>query len=392
MWIERSVSQQLLKASQTRPVVLLTGARQTGKSSLLIRLFSESKYITFDHIQQMESAKESPEHFLSQFQGATVLDEIQYVPELFREIKIFVDKDRMNYGKWMLTGSQRFELMEGISESLAGRISIINLETLSANELRSSKLKNIEDHLWKGGYPELWANKQLDSIDFFESYIRTYIERDLKQIIEVKNLADFRRFLKILAVRTGQLLNYRDISNDVGVSDVTIKKWVHALEMSGIIFVLPPFFSNIGKRLIKSPKIYFSDHGLACYLLGINSLQAWHAHPQKGNLWENFTVMELIKTHSLRPGENIFFYRDQNGVEIDFLIEKGRKLFFIEAKASERIDSKKVNFKKVSPLFSHSHQVESILVHNIKENSIFKRKDYYSYNPLYTKYTYNDDQ
>ncbi|MBT4287030.1 MAG: ATP-binding protein [Deltaproteobacteria bacterium] len=392
MWIERNISERLLKTSLSRPVILLTGARQTGKSSLLVKLFAKSQYITFDHIQQMESAKESPEHFLAQFQKSTILDEIQYVPEIFRELKVFIDRDRTNYGKWMLTGSQRFELMEKVSESLAGRISILNLETLSAHELRNSKLSPIEDHLWKGGYPELWANKNLDINDFFESYIRTYVERDLKQIVEVKNLTDFRRFIKILAVRTGQLLNYRDISNDVGVSDVTIKKWVHALELSGLIVILPPFYSNIGKRLVKSPKIYFSDHGLACYLLGITSLKTWHTHTQKGNLWENFVLMELIKNHALIPGGDIFFYRDQNGVEIDFIIEKGKKLFFAEAKAGERIDSKKVNFRKVIPLFNKSYQTESILIQNLKHNSVLKLKEYYSYNPLYTSYSLSTTQ
>ena len=195
-----------------------------------------------------------------------------------------------------------------------------------------------------------------------------------------------------MAVRTGQLLNYRDISNDVGVSDVTIKKWVHALELSGLIVILPPFYSNIGKRLVKSPKIYFSDHGLACYLLGITSLKTWHTHTQKGNLWENFVLMELIKNHALIPGGDIFFYRDQNGVEIDFIIEKGKKLFFAEAKAGERIDSKKVNFRKVIPLFNKSYQTESILIQNLKHNSVLKLKEYYSYNPLYTSYSLSTTQ
>lgn len=389
MWINRSIFNTIQKTTKSRPVVLITGARQTGKSSLLIKMFPELPYITFDHLRQMDAAKESPAFFLKQHKNHSVIfDEIQYVPELFREIKILVDQDRQNYGKWILTGSQQFELMEKVSDSLAGRISIINLNTLSAKELWDANLPDIEDHLWKGGYPELWSNPNIDTTDFFESYLRTYIEKDLKQIIDVKNLNDFRRFIKILATRTGQLLNYRNLSSDIGVSDVTIKKWIHALEVSGLIVLLPPFFSNIGKRLVKSPKIYFSDHGFACYLMGITDIKIWNAHPYRGNLWEGFVLMELIKNNLLRPGENIFFYRDQNGVEVDFVIEKGSTLYLVEAKASEKIDSKKLNFKKVAPLFKNSHTVESIIAHNVNDSGIFKFKDYSAFNPLNTTFNF----
>ena len=389
MWIERRVREKIDKAVASRPIVLLTGARQTGKNSLLKRSYPKTPYITFDHLREVEAAKGSPEYFLSRLTDQVILDEIQYVPELFRELKIFVDEDRQNYGKWILTGSQRFELMEKIGESLAGRISIINLETLSASELRDSKRNDIESHLWKGGYPEIWSNLKIDTDDFFESYIRTYIERDLKQIIEVKNLNDFRRFFKAVAVRIGQLLNYKDLSNDVGVSDITIKKWVHALELSGLLIILPPFYSNIGKRLVKSPKVYFADHGLASYLLGIKNTKEWYTHIYRGNLWENFVVMELIKNSGFVPGENLFFYRDQNGVEIDFLVQQGEKIYFIEAKSSERVESKKINFKKVTPLFREKVKTETIVAQNINAPSIVKQKDYFSYNPLWSTYTFS---
>ena len=157
----------------------------------------------------------------------------------------------------------------------------------------------------------------------------------------------------MIAARCGQLLNYKSLSSDVGVSDVTIRKWTHALEISGLIYLLNPYYANIGKRLIKSPKIYFADHGLLCYLLGIENSRDWHAHPQKGSLWENLVMTELVKNHNLVPGNNLFFYRDQNGVEIDFVIEKKGDLFFIEAKAGERIDSKKLHFQKVAALFGN---------------------------------------
>lgn len=384
MWIERQMKERLEKAVKSRPALLLTGARQTGKSSLLQKEYPETEYVTFDYLRQVEAAKESPEYFLSQFKDQIILDEIQYVPEVFRELKILIDQDRHNYGKWIMTGSQQFALMEEISESLAGRIALLHLETLSASELRKENIKQVNEFLWKGGYPELWVNRRLNVSDFFESYIRTYIERDLKTIIDVKNLSDFRRFIRMLATRAGQLLNYKSLSSDVGVSDVTIRKWIHALEISGLVYLLTPYYANIGKRLIKSPKIYFSDHGLLCYLLGIESEKDWYAHPHRGALWENFVMMELIKTYYLVPGNNLFFYRDQNGVEIDFVVERKGKLIFIEAKAGERIDSNKLHFDRVASLFEDKYKIEKILAQNINETKVLKFRNYVCHNPLYS--------
>ena len=382
MWIKRSVKEKIIKASSSRPVVLLTGARQTGKSSLLQRIFKDAEYITFDHIRYVEQAKDSPGFFLDQFKGRTILDEIQYVPEIFRELKIRVDSDRKNYGKWILTGSRQFELMEKTSESLAGRISINKLETLSVKELRNASFQETEAALWLGGYPELWSNAGIDTIDFFESYIRTYLERDLKQIVNVRNLSDFRKLLMILAARTGQLINFREISREIGVADVTVKSWISALQAGGVIYLLPPYHSNIGKRLAKMPKIFFADTGLVCHLLGIETAEEWHNHVNKGNLWENFVMMELIKTKSLIPGQNLYFYRDQNGVEIDFLIEKKNRLMFIEAKASERIDYKKTNFRKVMPLFKDRYSTEAYIAQKIPERKAVRFKDHIAFNPL----------
>lgn len=382
IWINRSISGRLTGISRSRPALLLTGARQSGKSSLLRREFPEAEYISFDHPNQVEAATDSPGFFLDQLPHPVILDEIQYVPHLLREIKIRVDEDRRQYGNWLLTGSQKFELMETISESLAGRISIIHLETLSARELRNSTVGGIGDFIWKGGYPEIWSNPALDMGDFFESYMRTYVERDLKSILEVKNLSDFQRFVRVLATRIGQLVNYRDISKAVGVSDVTIKKWLHALQIGGLVYFLIPFYSNIGKRLVKSPKLYFADHGLACYLLGIESMAEWNRHVHRGNLWENVVLMELIKTNSLTPGMNIFFYRDQNGVEVDFVAEYKGILYFIEAKSGERIQEKKLNFIKVKRLFEQKHRTKAILFQNIPEKTVIRKNSYSCMNPL----------
>lgn len=383
MWIERSISEKILKAVKTRPAILLTGARQTGKSSLLKKLFPTAEYVTFDHIRNIESAKESPEFFIKSFKSQVILDEIQYVPEILKEIKVAIDENRDVKGKWILTGSQQFTLMENISETLAGRIQIMHLETLSAEELRKAEIDNLDDYIWKGGYPELWVNKDLEFIDFFESYIKAYVERDLKNIINIKNLVDFRRFLKIIASRVGQLLNYKGISNDVGVSDVTIRNWLSALQICGLVYLLPPYYSNIGKRFIKSPKIYFADTGLLSYLLGIESKDDFNKHILKGNIWENMVFNELIKTENFIPGENLFFYRDSNGVEIDFLIEKNTEIILIDAKIGEIIEKRKLNFEKVLPLFDR-HNTECFVASMIPDKNTLKFGCYYQYNPLYT--------
>ncbi len=395
MWFNRENHDVILKLSLSRPAIILSGVRQSGKSSLLKKIFVEAKYVTFDHVSEVEAAEESPKSFLSQFKNdpIVILDEVQYVPSIFRELKIIIDNDRSNYGKWILTGSQQFELMEKVSESLAGRISILHLETLSTNELRS-KLNpdsngKIREYLWKGGYPELWSNENIDVSNFFESYIRSYIERDLKTIIEVKNLNDFRKLLVVLATRVGQLLNYKDISKDIGISDQTVKSWVNALKISGLIYLLPPYFANIGKRLVKSPKLYFADHGLLSHLLGIENINEYNNHIFKGNIWENIVFMEFIKTHNLTPGNDIFFYRDHNGVEVDFIIEKKQKLFLVEAKAGEKVNYKKLNFDKVVPLFKNkNYKTETILAHNLDKNIVVKLKNYYTFNPILVKYDF----
>ncbi len=384
MWIERRLSETLVKTALSRPVILLTGVRQTGKSSLLKKIFPQAEYVSFDNLQEMDAAREAPGRFLDAFQGQTILDEIQYVPGLFRELKIRVDQDRENYGKWILTGSQQFELAEHISESLAGRVALLHLETLGVRELHKSSIstEHQSDYLWKGGYPEIWSNPQLDINVFFEGYLRTYIERDLKSIIDVKNLSDFRKFFRILAVRIGQLLNYVDIARDVGVSDVTIRHWVHALQVSGLIYLLPPYYANIGKRLVKSPKLYFADHGLAAYLLGIQGQADWDSHLYQGSLWENMVMMELMKNYDLRPGDTLFFYRDQKGVEIDFVIEKGLKLTLIEAKSSETIKAGDLNFSRVVPHLKTTAAPTCLVAHCSRSARSLDRGDWVSFNPL----------
>lgn len=275
--------------------------------------------------------------------------------------------------------------MAGISESLAGRVRILNLQTLSASELiKADLLKDNSDLLWKGGFPELWA-KNLDATDFFEDYIQTYLERDLKQILNVSNLRDFRRFMMLLATRTGQLVNYTELSKEIGVSGNTIKIWVNSLEASGLIVLLPPYYNNLGKRMIKSPKLYFCDNGLLSALLNIHSLSSLEKSPLLGNIWENFVFTEILK-EGFNPGKNLFFYRDQNGVEIDFILEKEGNVIITEAKYSERPRAEKLNFRKVAPLFET--KVNCLVACSIQDKGLIHLKDHSLYNPLFG-FSYN---
>ncbi len=336
--------------------------------------------MTLDKLVYAEEAEENPTAFLNRFRERVIIDEIQYAPSLFRELKIKVDEDRRLKGKWILTGSQQFRLMQHVSESLAGRIRILHLGTLSAAELnQSGLLKNKREFLWKGGFPEIWAGN-LNVTDFFDDYFQTYLERDLKQILKVTNLRDFRRFLSLIALRSGQLINYSEISKEVGVALNTIKSWINALEISGLIILLPPYYKNLGKRLIKAPKLYFCDNGLIAALLNITSPEALNSSPFLGNIWENFVLTEYLK-EGFVPGRNIFYFRDQNGVEIDFIIEKEAKTILVEAKSSERPNPQKLNFHKIAPLFKE--KVSSVVACGIEEEGMIALKDFSIYNPLY---------
>jgi len=355
MWVERLAADLVRDAAATRPAVLLTGARQTGKSSLLHHLYPNASHISLDRPLLAAEARENPSRFLDRHaESVVVLDEIQYAPDLFRELKVRIDADRDRCGHWILTGSQRFPLMEGTSESLAGRIGIVRLNTLSAAELRATERcqGRLPDYVWTGGYPELWAKPRLAWGAYFTDYIETYLERDLRALVNVSSLGDFQRCLRLCALRAGQLVNYSEIARDTGVALNTVKSWLRALEASGIVCLLPPYSANIGKRLIKAPKLYFADHGLLAFLLNIESSSGWSTHPCRGALWENLVFLEYLKVHGLTPGRNIFFYRDQNGVEVDFLIERAGVITLVEAKAAELPDPGKTSFRKVQPLLA----------------------------------------
>ena len=346
---------RLREAAATGPSLLVSGARQVGKTSLLRQAFPDATYITFDNLLNVASAQEAPQAFLDRFSGPVILDEVQYVPSLFPALKERIDADRDTAGRWLLTGSQRFELMTKVAESLAGRIALFHLETLSASELRAEASippAAIRGQHWLGGYPELWKSPGIARSSWYEDYIRTYIERDLAALVQVRNLVDFRRFLGLLAARAGQLVNLTDIGRACGVTNNTTKTWLAALEATGLVYALQPYFTNVEKRLIKSPKVYFADTGLLTALIGIETAEQLQSSPMVGQIWENFTFTELVKNGIGAPGKDLFFYRDHAGTEMDFVIQKAEGLELIEAKYSERIRSDRLSFSKVASTLS----------------------------------------
>ncbi|MBP6218658.1 MAG: ATP-binding protein [Oligoflexales bacterium] len=336
MWIERKIQKHLSELLTQFPALLLTGARQTGKTSLLRKMLPHYAYVSLDTIQDAELADRSPEQFLLMNPPPLIIDEVQYAPGLFRSLKKFIDNNRHSMGQFVLTGSQKFSLMQKVSESLAGRIAIQEIETLSLEEISQSQ--NLESKLLpkllvRGGFPELWRNPDMSTNAFFRSYVQTYLERDLQQLLQVTKLRDFDRFLRLLATRHAQTLNKADLAKDLGLAPSTIGEWVSVLEASNIIESLEPFYFNIGKRLIKNPKIYFQDSGLVCYLLQVQETQIL-SNPFLGALWEGLVYSELRKQHP-EEDKQIYFYRDQQAKEVDFLLLQGGVLHMYEVKWNE---------------------------------------------------------
>ncbi|MCK5809223.1 ATP-binding protein [bacterium] len=388
MWINRDCSNKILDAVKMRPAVLVTGMRQAGKTSLLKHLFPDAEYITLDSTLLAKEAEENPKAFLSRFDNAknVIIDEIQYAPHLFRELKIDIDEHRQRNGKWILTGSQQFSLMNHVTESLAGRIRVVELEPLSAHEILNAGIAfSTNTIVGRGGFPELWGEQALNSDEFYADYIKTYLERDVRSLTNVVHLRDFHRLIQFVALRSGSLLNISELAKDVAVAPNTVKSWISVLEASGIITLLPPFSGNIGKRLIKAPKIYLSDTGLLTHLLHIQPDQNLSDFPAYGHMWENFVMSELKKTIVEQPGNGLFYYRDSNGVEIDFLIVRNNVVYMIEAKSAEQPDGRKLNFKKVAVVLKEKkYKTESILVAPISEGEI-SLKDYRIVNPAMLK-------
>lgn len=318
------------------PAVLLTGPRQTGKTSLLRRAFPDASFVTLDLPSLAEAAETTPGAFLRDLREPVVLDEVQYAPGLFRHLKAAIDADRHRMGRFLMTGSQRFALMEALSESLAGRCAVVELAPLSQREIRPVAEAPVPELLWRGGFPDLWRDRRLDPRDFFASYVVSYLERDVRSTLRVGSLRDFERFLRACAIRGGQLLNLAELARDVGIAATTARDWLSVLEASGLVLLLEPWFGNLGKRLVKSPKLYLADTGLACFLLGLDGPEALARSPFVGPLWETFVYAELrAAIAATGSAAKVFFWRDAAGTEVDFAVEQGGRVRLVEAKWTE---------------------------------------------------------
>jgi predicted AAA+ superfamily ATPase len=341
MWIEREWAPAVGALSRRFPAVLLTGPRQVGKTSLLRHQFSQLAYVTFDDPALARQAETQPETFFAGRPEPLLLDEVQYAPALFRHLKKRIDEDRRP-GRFLLTGSQKLPLMQNATESLAGRCGVLEMNSLAYREARGavSELDDI-DFLVRGGFPELYSVPTDRPADWYSSYVATYLERDVRNARHVGDLRDFSRFLRACALRSGQLLSFSDLARDVGVAPNTARAWLSVLQASGQVFLLEPYHRSAGKRLVKAPKLYFLDTGLACHLVGIADRATLFASPLAGAFWETFVVGQIVRHFQVSTTKPpIWFWRTSQGDEVDVLVEYGKRFVAIECKLTELPDQK----------------------------------------------------
>ncbi len=355
--IPRALTPVLKRAARRFPVVTLTGPRQSGKTTLVKKVFQNYTYVSLETPDEREFALEDPKGFLGRFEGPVILDEIQRAPDLFSYIQVLVDRKEGKPGLYILTGSQNFLLMEKISQSLAGRCAVLHLLPFSMAELQgrpplnlgtpirspgkkcSPPRKPLEDYLFTGFYPRI-HDKKLPPRDWLSAYYQTYVERDVRTLTNVGDLETFGRFVRLCAGRTGQVLNLTGLASDCGISHTTARRWISVLEAGFLVALLRPHFRNFGKRLVKRPKLYFLDTGLLCFLLQVQKPAEILHRAERGAIFESFVLSEVYKNYTNR-GERppIYFWRDASGHEVDFLLESGAGEFPIEAKSSRTVVS-----------------------------------------------------
>ncbi len=338
--IHREITTKVLKLTDKFPIVAITGPRQSGKTTLSKVIKPNYKYVNLENLSDREFALTDPIAFLETYRNGVIIDEIQNVPSLFSYLQVVTDERNVN-GEYIITGSHNFLLMEQITQSLAGRVAIFTLLPFSINELKKTdyEVKNWENYLLSGSYPRKII-QNIESSDYYENYLKTYVERDVRLLKNITNLDLFQKFIKLLAGRVGQLFNQSSLGNELGLDNKTINAWFTVLETSFITYKLQPYHSSFNKRLTKTPKIYFYDTGLLCHLLGINSENDLEVHFAKGNLFENLVVTELYKNAiNGNVKQNLFFWRDSSQNEVDVLIEMGSKIEAIEIKAGKTIGS-----------------------------------------------------
>lgn len=336
--ISRNAEKTLKELARSYPAVVVSGPRQSGKTTLTQTVFPDKPYVSLEDPDMREFAHTDPRGFLSQYPKGAILDEVQRCPDLFSYLQTRLDADKV-MGQFILTGSQQFGLISGVSQSLAGRTAKISLLPFTLHELQlaGQAPQKLEELLFKGLYPPIY-DRQLKASIWHANYIDTYVERDVRQLINVRDLSTFQRFVRMCAARTGQILNLSDLAGDCGITHNTAKSWISVLEASYIIHLLQPHHKNFNKRLIKSPKLYFYDTGLAAWLLNIQTPEQLAIHPARGQLFETWVISELIKyRYHQALASNLYFWRDHKGHEVDVLIERADKLLPIEIKSGQTV-------------------------------------------------------
>lgn len=322
------------------PVIGLTGPRQSGKSTLLKHVLSDFTYVTFDDSKNILSFSDDPIGFLNQYGKKVIFDEVQYVPEIFNHLKIKVDQDRSTYGSFVLTGSSQFKFLQHATESLAGRIGLMSLLPFQYKEMPKAWCL---ESLFRGSYPELVMRNYYEANLWYASYLETYLSKDIRVLSNIGDMRDFRRFLQLLASRIAQPLDMSLYARDLGISVPTIKRWLSILEASYIIFTLPPYYENFGKRLTKSPKVYFYDTGLVSFFTGITTYEQFEQGPLAGSLFENYVISEIIKKELHEASlADFYYFRTQDKIEIDLIVDRKTSKDFIEIKKTESFHPKMV--------------------------------------------------
>jgi len=333
--IARTMTDVLCRMAAQYPVVTLTGPRQSGKTTLAKTCFPDHAYANLEWPDLRRLAQEDPHGFFARFPAPVILDEIQRVPEIASYVQAAVDSKRRAKGQYILTGSHQTNLHQTVTQSLAGRTALLRLLPLTLQEVAAvGKLPTADELIWKGFMPSL-HDEAVDPTAYYRNYFQTYVEKDVRQLLQIRNLNAFERFMTLLAGRVGQVVNLSGLSGETGVSDTTLGEWLSILESSFIVFRLHPYFANIGKRVKKSPKLYFSEVGLAAYLLGIESPSHVTRDPLRGGLFENMVIADLLKTRlnqGVDPG--LYYLRDDKGFEIDLIVKQGRSLMPVEIKSS----------------------------------------------------------
>ena len=386
MYYRRKVEEKLKDVLHQFPVILITGARQSGKTTLLKESLPEYQYVSLDDPAVRDFAIKDPKLFLETHNKPVIIDEIQYAPNLLSYIKINVDQDRHNYGQFILTGSQPIQLMEHISETLSGRIAIFNLypfgweeiENIPEYEKSIFNSQQLIERILQGFYPEFFINPCLDKNIWLGSYLNTYLERDIRNIKTISDLSKFQTFVGLLAARAGQLLNISEVAKECGISQPTAKSWISLLESTYIIYLLRPYHKNHTKKLVKTPKLYFIDTGLLCYLLGIDCVERFLKASERGHIFENMIIMEMLKRRSYNfEKKQFYFYRTATGLEVDLIIDDGDEISAFEIKFHKTVN---VQFGKNLKLFQKDYKTKRSVVLTLQEENFPIANDILSQN------------